>query len=79
MFRSSYFFVFVFGHFWPRSYENAKILLNLCLHFARQNRQNRQNKTKENQATRVTKTQKNKRQKYGMNKTIEQLLIKCSF
>ena len=26
----------VFGHFWQRSYENTKILRNLCLHFARQ-------------------------------------------
>ena len=27
---------FIFGHFWQRSYENIKILRNLCLHFARQ-------------------------------------------
>jgi hypothetical protein len=29
----------VFGHFWQRSYENIKILLNLCLHLARQDEQ----------------------------------------
>ena len=31
MFRSSHFLFFVFGHFWPRRYENMKILHNLCL------------------------------------------------
>ena len=36
MFRSSHFWFLVFGHFWWRSYENTKILHNLCLHFARQ-------------------------------------------
>ena len=29
----------VFGHFWQQSYENRKILQNLCLHFARQDGQ----------------------------------------
>ena len=29
----------VFGHFWRQSYENTKILRNLCLHFARQDGQ----------------------------------------
>ena len=31
---------FVIGHFWQRSYENAKILRNLCL-FERQDGQDR--------------------------------------
>ena len=39
MFRSSHFSFLVFGHFWGQSYENTKILRNLCLHFARQDRQ----------------------------------------
>ena len=36
MFCSSHFWFLVFGHFWPRSYENTKIVRNLGLHFARQ-------------------------------------------
>ena len=28
------------GHFWRRSYENTKILCNLCVHFARQDGKN---------------------------------------
>ena len=48
----------VFGHFWQWSYENTKILRNLCLHFARQDRQDGKNR-KEN----------TKRWKYGMNET----------
>ena len=38
MFRSSHFsFSFLVpGHFWQRSYKNAKILRNLCFQFARQ-------------------------------------------
>ena len=67
MFRSSHFSFLVFGHFWGRSYENTKILRNLCLHFARQDGKKR----KENQATKVTKIPKTKRQKYGMNETLE--------
>ena len=39
VFRSSHFSFLVFGHFWRRSYENTKILCNLCLHFARQDGQ----------------------------------------
>ena len=31
----------VFGHFWLRSYENTKILRNLCLNFAKQDGQDR--------------------------------------
>ena len=53
----------VFGHFWRQSYENMKILRNLCLHFAKQDGQDRK-KWKENHATKVTK-----RRKYGMNET----------
>ena len=60
----------VFGHFWRRSYENTKILRNLCLHFARQDGQDGK-KGKENQATKVTKIPKTKRRKYGMNKTLD--------
>ena len=66
MFRSSHFFVF--GHFWQRSYENTKILRNLCLQFARQDGQDGKNR-KENHATKVTKIPKTKRRKYGMNET----------
>ena len=51
---------FVFGHFWQQSYENTKILRNLCLHFVRQDRKKR----RENPATKVgdqnTKNQKTK-------------------
>ena len=39
MFHSSHFSFLVFGHFWQQSYENTKILRNLCLHFARQDGQ----------------------------------------
>ena len=42
-----------------------KILLKLCLHFARQDGQDR-NKRKKNHATKATKITKTKRQKYGM-------------
>ena len=52
-----------------------KILRNLCLHFARQTEKDRKNR-KENLATKVTKIPKTKRQKYGMNKTIETLITK---
>ena len=39
----------VFGHFWLL--KNTKILCNICLHFARQDRQDE----KENYATKVNK------------------------
>ena len=45
---------FVFGHFGQQSYENTKILCNLCLHFARQDEQG----GKKSLATKVTKNQK---------------------
>ena len=48
--------------------EVAKILHNLCLHFARQDGQDRKNR-KENHATKATKIPKTKRHKYGMNET----------
>ena len=70
MFRSSHFSFLVFGHFWQRSYDNKKILCNLCLHFARQ-------EWKENHATKVTKIPKTQRRKYRMNKTF--ILIFMSF
>ena len=68
MFRSSH----GFWSFLMRSYKIMKMLCNLCLHFARQDGQNRK-KTKENHATKMTKIPKTKRQKYGMNETIDQL------
>ena len=67
MFRSSHFLFF--GHFWQRSYENTKILRNLCLHFPWQDGQDGKNQ-KEDHATKVTKIPKTKRQKFGMNETI---------
>ena len=48
MFRSSH--ISFFG-FWSQSYENTKILRNLCLHFARQDGQDGKKKRKENHAT----------------------------
>jgi len=48
--------------------ENTKILYNICLHFARQDRQDGK-KQKENHITKVIKIPKNKKQKYGMNET----------
>ena len=50
LFHSSHFSFLIFGHFWQRSYENMKILHNLCLHFARQDVQVGK-KWKENHAT----------------------------
>ena len=61
-FRSSHFLVLVFGHFWRRSYENKKIVSNLCLYFARQVGQDGK-KWKENHATKVTKIPKTKKTK----------------
>ena len=67
MFRSSYVSLLVFGHFWRWSYENTRILRNLCLHFARQDGQDGKNR-KEKKITQL-KWPKTKRRKYGMNKT----------
>ena len=53
--------------------EDTKILCNLCLHFARQDRQDGK-KRKENHATKVTKTPKTKRRKYGTNETLTAFL-----
>ena len=39
MSHSFHFSFLVFCHFWQRSYENMKILHNLCFHFARQDGQ----------------------------------------
>ena len=55
---------FVFGHFWRQSYENTKILHNLCLHLVGQAGQEQQ-KRKENHTTKVTKIPKTKRQNMG--------------
>ena len=60
LFRSSHFWFLVFGHFWRQSYENTKILRNLCLHFERQDGQDGK-KRKENHATKVSKIPKTKR------------------
>ena len=68
MFLSSHFSFLVFSHFWRQSYENTKILCNLCLHFARQEGQEGKKWTK-NYTTKGTKIPKTKRQKYGMNET----------
>ena len=62
MFHSSHLSFLVFGHFWRRSYENRKILQNLCLHFARQDGQDGK-KQKESHATKVTKIPKNQKTK----------------
>ena len=57
MFRSSHFSFLGFGHYWRQSYENTKILRNLCLHFARQDGQDGK-RQKENHVTKVTKIPK---------------------
>ena len=62
MFCSSHSLFLVFGHFWQQSYENTKILRNLCLHFAMQDGQDGK-KWKENHATKVTKIPKDKKTK----------------
>ena len=49
----------VFGRIWRQSYENTKILRNLSLHFAMQDRQDGK-KMKENYAIKVTENQKTK-------------------
>ena len=68
-FHSSHFwFLVTFGD------EVAKILRNLCLHFARQNGQDGKN-WKENHATKVTKIPKTKRQKYEMKETLVAIFI----
>ena len=56
MFRSSHFLFLVFGHSWRQSYENTKMLRNLCLRFARQEGKKR----KEIHAFKVTKIPKTK-------------------
>ena len=72
MFRLSHFSFWILGHFLQRSKENAKVLRNLCLHFARQAGQDVK-KWKGNHTTKVTKIQKTKKRKYGMNETKEAL------
>jgi len=70
MFRSAHFSFLVFGHFWRRSYENTKILCNLCLHFARQDGKNQTWKErKENHSTELTKIPKTK-PNHGTNETM---------
>ena len=51
-----------------------KMLLNLCLHFARQDVQDGKKQNK-NHGTKVTKIPKTKRRKYGMNKTKVTLIV----
>ena len=60
MFRSSHLSFSVFGHFLRRSYENMKIIRNLCLHFARLDGQDGKN-CKQNHANKVTKIPKDKK------------------
>ena len=62
VFRSSHFSFLVFGHFWRHSYENTKILCNLCLHFARQDGQDgkKTERKSRNQSDQNTKNQKTK-------------------
>ena len=69
IFLSSHFSFLVFGHFWRQSYENMKISHTLFLHFARQDGQDRKDR-KENHAIKVNKIPETKKQKYGMNETI---------
>ena len=52
-----------------------KILHNLCLHFARQDGQDGK-KRKENHTTKVIKIPKTKRQKYGLNETFNNKIMK---
>jgi hypothetical protein len=65
MFRSSHFSFLVFVTFGD---EVTKILLNLCLHFARHDGQGGK-KPGKNDATKVTKIPKPQRRIYEMNKT----------
>ena len=68
--KNDFYVLFIpFSVFWQRSYNNMKILHNLCLHFARQDGQDRK-KRKEKHATKETKIPKTKRQKYGMNRRL---------
>ena len=69
MLRSFHFLSLVFGHFWQQTYENMKILRNLCLHFPRQAGQDKKTR-KESDKTKVTKIPETKSQKYGMNETM---------
>ena len=64
LFRLSHFSFLVFGHFWQLSYENTKILHNLCLHFARLDGQDGK-KRKENHYTKVNKIPKTKDENMG--------------
>ena len=59
-------FVHAIFRFW--FYKNAKILRNLCLHFAKLDGKT-EKKWKKNHATVVTKISQTKRPKYGMNTT----------
>ena len=59
---SSHFSFLVFGHYWRQSYENTKILHNLCLHFARQDGQDgkKMERKSRNLSDQNTKNQKTK-------------------
>ena len=67
MFRSSHLSFLVFWSLLVTKLQKYYIL-NLCLHFARQDGQDRKKK-KENHATKATKIPNTKRGKYGMNET----------
>ena len=64
MFCSFRFSFLVFSYFWQQSNENMKILLNICLYFARQDGQDGKQRKK------LTKIPKTKRRKYGMNEIL---------
>ena len=78
LFPPFHFLFFCFGHFWRQSYENTKILRNLCLHFARQDGQDGK-KPERKHATKVTKIPKTKRRKCGMNETLVKIKDDNSF
>ena len=59
------FFIFGFWSLLATSYENTKILRNLCLHFERQDGQDGKKTRKENHAFKVTKIPKTKDKSMG--------------
>ena len=63
MFCSFRFSFLVFSYFWQQSNENMKILLNICLYFARQDGQD--GKQTERKITKSPKYQKPKDENMG--------------
>ena len=60
MFCSFRFSFLVFSYFWQQSNENMKILLNICLYFARQDGQDGKQTESKSQNHQNTKNQKTK-------------------